>query len=239
MDTLYITIPAYNEEANIETVAREWHAIVEAVGGESRLVVIDDGSKDGTYAALQRMQADLPRLQALTKPNGGHGATVQYGYQYALSQGADYVFQTDSDGQTIAQEFWPFWEQRANYDLQVGHRTKRQDGLSRVLVTKVLKLVLFLSFRLWIPDANTPFRLMNAASLQKHLREIPDNYSLTNVILSVAYTRAGDRIRYLPISFRQRQGGVNSINLRRITKIGMQAFRDFRSIQKAWKAQDA
>ena len=55
MDTLHIIIPAYNEEANIETVAREWHEIVETVGGDSRLVIINDGSKDNTLTMLQEL----------------------------------------------------------------------------------------------------------------------------------------------------------------------------------------
>ena len=37
------------------------------------------------------------------------GATVLYGYKYALKNGADYIFQTDSDGQTLPEEFEPFW----------------------------------------------------------------------------------------------------------------------------------
>ena len=45
-----------------------------------------------------------------------------YAYHYALEQGADYVFQTDSDGQTLPEEFWPFWEQRKEYDMLIGNR---------------------------------------------------------------------------------------------------------------------
>ena len=51
-----------------------------------------------------------PLLVAQTKPNGGHGSTVLYGYRYAIENGADYVFQTDSDGQTPPSEFDEFWE---------------------------------------------------------------------------------------------------------------------------------
>ena len=100
MNTLYIVIPAYNEEANIETVVKEWYEVIKERSEESRLVVIDDGSKDSTYAIMQKMAETMPKFVPLTKPNGGHGATVLYGYRYALDHGADYVFQTDSDGQT-------------------------------------------------------------------------------------------------------------------------------------------
>ena len=47
-DLLYIVLPAYNEQENIEAVVAQWYPIVEAIGPESRLVVVDDGSRDKT-----------------------------------------------------------------------------------------------------------------------------------------------------------------------------------------------
>jgi len=232
MDRLYIVIPAYNEEENIVEVAESWHEIVSKTGQASRLVVIDDGSKDNTYQILLKLQKQLPQLIPVTKENSGHGGTVLYGYNYALKEKADYVFQTDSDGQTIPEEFWQLWNKRGQFDIQIGYRKNRQDGFSRVLVTKTLRLVLFLIFRLWITDANTPFRLMAAAPLGEYLTKIPDDYNLSNVLLTILYEKDKRAIRYVPITFRPRQGGVNSINLKKITKIGWQAVKDFRSLKK-------
>ena len=232
MDKLYIVIPAYNEEANIENVIRDWYPIVEKIGNGSKLVIIDDGSKDGTYSILQKFAGEREALEPVTKPNGGHGATVLYGYRHAVDAGADYVFQTDSDGQTLPEEFWPFWEQRSSYDMLIGHRKGRQDGLSRVLVTKTLKFVLWLCFHVSITDANTPFRLMKASTLKKQLRLVPENFNLSNVMISVIYARKKLAVKYMPVTFRPRQGGVNSINMKKIIRIGKQAVRDFRRINK-------
>lgn len=91
-DFLYIVLPAYNEQENIEAVVAQWYPIVEAVGPESRLVIVDDGSRDKTYALLCRCAQSRPQLIALTKPNSGHGATVLFAYHYALDHGARYVF---------------------------------------------------------------------------------------------------------------------------------------------------
>lgn len=231
-DTLYIIIPAYNEEMNIEAVAREWHAVAASCGERSRLVIIDDGSKDGTYARLCALAQELPQLIALTKPNGGHGATVLYGYQYALKAGADYIFQTDSDGQTLPSEFPAFWEKRREYDAIIGNRSKREDGFARIVVTKVLKAVLFCIFGLAITDANTPFRLMNRRVMETYVPRIPEGFNLSNVMLSVLLLNGKEKVLYLPITFRPRQGGINSINLRRIVKIGRQAVIDFSRIRK-------
>lgn len=233
MDKLYIIMPAYNEEANVVNVIKDWYPIVEQIGNGSKLVVIDDGSKDSTYKILQDMAKNLPALEPMTKPNSGHGATLLYGYRHAIQAGADYIFQTDSDGQTIPFEFWPFWKLRDSYDMVIGNRRKRQDGLSRIFVTKILKLVLYLSFRVKLADANTPFRLMKASVLKEHIGLIPDNFNLSNVMIAVIYARKKLEVKYLPVTFRKRQGGVNSINMGRIMKIGRQAWRDFKRINQS------
>lgn len=235
MDKLYIIIPAYNEEANITAVIKDWYPIVEKIGNGSKLVVIDDGSKDSTYHIMQEYAKDLEAFEPITKQNSGHGATVLYGYKYALRAGADYIFQTDSDGQTLPKEFWPFWEQREKYDMVIGHRKGRQDGVSRVFVTKTLKMVLYLCFHVGITDANTPFRLMKASTLKEQIKLIPENFNLSNVILSVIYAKKKLAVKYLPVTFRPRQGGVNSINMKKIVHIGERAFKDFREINKCLK----
>ncbi len=232
MEKLYIVIPAYNEQDTIKNVIDDWYPIVDKIGGESKLVIINDGSKDRTAEILNQYSESHERLIGLTKENGGHGAAVLYGYQYALDAGAEYIFQTDSDGQTVSAEFWDFWKQRQSYDMVIGHRTKRKDGFSRILVTKVLKLVLLLLFHVNVPDANTPFRLMKAGTLAQYLPLIPPGYNLSNVIISVIYKKKKQAVKYIPITFRPRQGGVNSINMKKIIGIGRQAWKDFRTINK-------
>ena len=238
MDNLYLIMPAYNEEANIEQVITEWYPVVEKIGGASRLVIVDDGSKDHTYEMMLEAAKTRPLFQPLTKKNGGHGATVLYGYRYALDQGADYIFQTDSDGQTRPDEFWQFWENREAYDMVIGHRSKREDGFSRVVVTKVLKAVVRICFGVSVTDANTPFRLMKASTLKANIHLVPQDFNLSNVIISVIYAKKQLKVKYFPITFRPRQGGVNSINLKKIVKIGKQAVKDFRSINAALAKAD-
>lgn len=232
MDTLYIVIPAYNEEENIERTVEDWYPVVERLGGDSRLIVIDDGSKDSTWEKLQKLQETRPLFAPQTKKNQGHGATVLYGYHYALDHGADYIFQTDSDGQTNPEEFWPFWEQRGDWDMVIGDRSTRQDGVSRVFVTRVLRLVIRLCFGVRVQDANTPFRLMEAGRLREEIGLVPKDFNLSNVIISVIYAKKKLRVKYIPITFRPRQGGVNSINLKKIFRIGRQAWKDFRVINR-------
>jgi len=232
MDKLYIVIPAYNEEENIETISREWHDVAVKINEQSRILIIDDGSKDDTYTKLEKLQKELPQMEAITKPNSGHGATILYGYRYALANGADYVFQTDSDGQTLPEEFRQFWELRQEYTAVIGWRNKRKDGFSRIFVTKVLRLVLRCIFGIDIPDANTPFRLINAEILNKYLPIIPPNFNLSNILLTVCLMLYKENIKFIPITFKPRQGGVNSINFKKIVKIGIKAVKDISQIKR-------
>lgn len=236
MDKLYIVIPAYNEEENIRQVIADWYPVVEKIGNESRLVIIDDGSRDKTFKILEDEMKKREMLIGITKPNAGHGATVLYGYRYAVDNGADYVFQTDSDGQTLVEEFWDFWKQRTEYDMVIGQRAGRQDGFSRVIVTKTLKLVCLICFRVSLKDANTPFRLMKAEKLKENLKLVPEDFNLSNVILSVIYAKKKEPVKYIPITFRPRQGGTNSINIKKIIKIGRKAVKDFMAINKSLKS---
>ena len=231
MTKLYIIIPAYNEEENIEFVAREWHEIVREISPMSKLVIIDDGSKDRTYEILVGLKKELPQLEPLTKANEGHGATLLYGYKYAIDSEADYVFQTDSDGQTLPSEFKQFWDLRDD-GILIGYRKNRQDGFSRILVTKVLKGVLKVIFGLNVTDANTPYRLMRREYLEKYLPKIPEKFNLANVMLTVLFLHYKEKVQFMPITFRPRQGGENSINFKKITKIGIQAIKDFRVIKR-------
>ena len=225
-------MPAYNEEANIEAVVKEWHEVVAKISTDSRLVVVNDGSKDNTYNKLLELNKQYPQLVPVTKENSGHGATLLFAYNYAVEHKADYIFQTDSDGQTLPSEFWPFWEDRKLYDAIIGHRNHRKDGFSRVFVTKVLKLVIKLTFGVSVTDANTPFRLMPRKTLEKYLPKIPKDFNLSNVMLSVLLVKNKDNVKFVPITFRPRQGGKNSINMKRIFGIGVQAVKDFRQLRK-------
>lgn len=233
MSKIFIVMPAYNEAENIEVTIKQWYPVVEkliALGNSAKLVIANDGSKDNTFAIMQVLKDQFPFLEGLDKPNSGHGATLLYLYRYAIENGADYIFQTDSDGQTDPMEFWQMWDNREKYDFQIGHRLGRQDGESRVFVTKILKLVVWLMFHEWVTDANTPFRLMRTDKLQPVMDMIPRDYFLCNVAISAIATKWNYKIGWYKITFKPRQGGVNSINMKRIFKIGWKALKDFRKI---------
>ena len=187
MENLYIVIPAYNEEENISTVARKWHQIVEKISSDSRLVIVNDGSKDHTLEILKKLQKELSQLVILTKPNGGHGAAVLYGYRYALKHNADYIFQTDSDGQTDTNEFEQFWEKREEYDAVLGNRVVREDGKDRKFVENTVCFLLRMIFGVKVKDANAPYRLMQKDLVARYINRLPEDFNIPNIMFTTYF----------------------------------------------------
>lgn len=238
MEKIYFVMPAYNESENILITIEQWYPVIERINKtsncEAYLVIANDGSKDNTFQRMTDFKAEreLDHFTPLDKQNSGHGATLLYLYRYALSEGADFIFQTDSDGQTNPDEFWEMFDNRHEYDFQIGNRNKREDGKNRILVTKVLKIVVWLMFHEWVTDANTPFRLMERNKLSSIIEVLPKDFFLSNVAITTIAKKWDYTLRFYPISFKPRQAGVNSINMKRILKIGKQAIKDFYHLNK-------
>lgn len=219
-ERLYIVIPAYNEEDTIGQVIEQWYPIVEKTGSDSRLVVVNDGSKDKTYTIMQQYAKNRLQFMPLTKDNGGHGAAVLFAYRYSLEQGADYIFQTDSDGQTDPGEFCRFWNERYKYDAILGNRRTREDGTSRKMVEHIVCIILRIIFGIKIPDANAPFRLMKASLVKKYINKLPIDFNIPNIMFTTYFVYYNEKVKFEDITFKSRQGGVNSINIRKICEIG-------------------
>ena len=231
-ESLYIIIPAYNEESNIEKTVEEWYPILNIYNNESCLVVVNDGSTDNTYEILQKMQETYPKLIVLDKENGGHGAAVMHGYQYAVDNCADMIFQTDADGQTRAEDFDYFIRHIKYHDAIIGKRTKRGDGASRKFVEDSLCAILRVIFGVKLEDANAPFRLMRTKLVEKYLGLIEKDEPLPNVMLSVYFAYYKENVQYRNISFGKRTAGKNSINVIKIANIGKEAVKRFKQYKK-------
>jgi glycosyltransferase involved in cell wall biosynthesis len=229
---LAVVMPIYNEEANIEAVVREWVAALDPLGIDFLVLAINDGSKDATGAALRRLAETYPgHFEPVDKPNAGHGLACRTGYALAIERRATWTLQIDSDGQCDPQFFPAFWNSRDTADLIFGLRTSRDDGLMRVLISGLCGFATSLLARTDLKDANVPYRLIHTDALQAALSLIPADFDMQNVALTLALKRnRGLRWKHIPIHFRDRQGGANSINLRRILRMGFTLLRNLHQI---------
>lgn len=228
METLHIVMPAYNEEENIKAVVEQWYPILEGKSNDSRLVIADSGSKDKTHEILVGMKkTTFPKIEILSDTAQYHGPKVIALYDYAIKNHADFIFQTDSDGQTNPVEFESFWNEREKYVGIFGNRIARGDGRNRAFVERIVCLLLKIYFGVTVPDANAPFRLMRAENVKKYLYRMPAEYSLPNIMMTTFFAFYRENISFKEISFMPRQAGTNSINIQRIIKIGWKALHDF------------
>ena len=95
MDRKIVIIPTYNERENIEAIIRR----VTALDGGFDVLVIDDGSPDGTAAIVKELMKELPERLFIEERSGKLGLGTAYltGFRWALEKGYDYIFEMDAD----------------------------------------------------------------------------------------------------------------------------------------------
>lgn len=230
---LLVVMPVYNESASINHVLGGWLAELDGCGCDYRLLAIDDGSTDGTFALLSRWKGAHPdRMEVRTRENRGHGQTCLEGYREAVAQGIPHVLQIDSDGQSLPRFFEDFWKLRETHDVIYGTRS-RKDGWQRVVASAVLRLALRLLEGVDCADANVPYRLMSCAACGTVIARVPARISLANVALAVMLRREkGIRHGTVAIDFPARYGGEPSVPMRRFLAKAVELFRQLKEMRQ-------
>ncbi len=232
MDNLYVVMPAYNEEENIENVVKAWYTVLSGKNPLSKLVVADSGSTDTTHERLLKLKETYPQLETYHMLYHCSGFAITS--HFSMSKNS-IIFQTDSDGQTDPEEFEEFWNLRMEYDGVFGHRKVRGDGKSRAVVEHVVCFLVWMYFGVKVPDANAPFRLLKVDTVKKYLYRMREDYNLPNIMMTTWFAYYGEKIVFKEVSFKPRQAGVNSINIPKIVKIGWQALKDFKKFKQEMK----
>lgn len=214
---LTVVMPAYNEEGCIEQAVRGWHGEVVSKIKPSRMLVVDDGSRDSTGKILGLLARELPGLEVVHQKNAGHGAALMRAYR-ACSD-SEWVFQVDSDGQFLPSDFRLLWERRGESGFITGYRRERYDAPVRLVVTRVLRLVIFLLFGCRSKDSNIPFRLMDGGLLKGYLQLVPDGVFIPNIFLSVIASVSGQRLLDIPVTHIARKTGTVSITNFKLARV--------------------
>ncbi len=226
---LWVVMPVYNEEECLTRVVDEWILPLRRVAGAFKMCILNDGSKDGTLAILRELEKQYPEIIVIDKKNSGHGQSCQEGYRLALSKGAEWVLQIDSDGQCDPRFFEFFWKARGNNKVIYGFRNRREDGKRRYVISRFVSLFTLLGIGVWVRDANVPYRLMHRSTLEGIVDEIPRDFHLSNIMLSALQEKKFG-LHWVNIIFRERMGGVPSVKTYSFVK---QGFKLLRQLKKA------
>jgi dolichol-phosphate mannosyltransferase len=189
---LAVVIPVYNEEKNLGALLRDWQGVLGRIGAPYTIILIDDGSKDGSLRMLREMQEKDARLEVYSQPNAGHGPAILKGYRLGLL--AEWVFQIDSDHQLDEGAFRTLWDNREGYDLLIGQRREKNASAARQVVSRLSTLMVRILVGGSVRDVNSPYRLMRAACLETALGKIPANSFAPNVLITSWFVRRKYRI---------------------------------------------
>ncbi len=232
-----VIVPAFNEADSVGQVIEDLrHDLPHA-----DVLVVDDGSTDGTHKAVP------PDTRVLRLPfNLGIGAAMQAGYKFAFINGYDLAIQIDGDGQHPAEEAHKLINAitQSGADLVIGSRFLTDDPnytppAARAAGIGVVRTVLRLLTGLRITDCTSGFRACNRRVIEAFARWYPEDYPEPEVILLLH--RAGFRINETPVTMRPRTAGRTSIPFHKgvfyILKVSSALVLDM--IRRPWPDQKA
>lgn len=215
-----LVLPTYNEAENLERVV----AAIRGLGRDIELIVVDDGSPDGTGAiadALAQGRSDTAVLHRSGTPR--YGQALAAGMRSAMARGVEAVLTMDCDFSHDPAVIPLLLEALAQADLVIGSRYVEGGELHgwprhRRLLSKSANAFVRMLFRLPARDCTSGFRAYRRAALEP----IPwdelhsQGYSCLVELLYWAVHRSGARVRELPIRFCERRAGKSKMGLREI-----------------------
>jgi glycosyltransferase involved in cell wall biosynthesis len=197
---LAVVIPAFNERDGVGATVDRVRAALASTPFSFEVVVVDDGSTDGTAEQAEKHDCRLLRLSE----NQGYGAALKAGI---LQSRSEYVIITDADG-TYPPEMIPaMLAHIPGADMVVGARASDDTSIARIRrpAKKVLGLLASYLANRRIPDLNSGLRLMRRSTLMEFLHILPSGFSFTTTI-TLALLCTNHRVVYLPISCAPRVG---------------------------------
>lgn len=125
-----------------------------------KILVVEDGSTDGTKEILLKLSRIFPIYLLLGKERRGYSKAVVEGLKRIDTE---YIFFTDGDGQHVAGDFWKLYKLRDKYDIMSGWRVKRADAFHRKVMSKVFQWIVKGAFRLPnFHDITASYKLMRS-----------------------------------------------------------------------------
>lgn len=204
--SISVFFPCFNEEANVERAVRKATAVLDTLTADYEVIVVNDGSADGTGRIADRLALADPRIRAIHHPtNRGYGGAVQSGIRAATKE---FVFFTDGDGQFDMGELPALLPLMEEHDFVACWRIDRQDPWMRKVNswcwTRLVNLVLGMRIR----DVNCAFKLFRRRILAS--TPLHSTGALISAEILARVTRSGCRVVQPGVHHYPRTAGVQT-----------------------------
>ena len=221
-----MVLPCFNEAANIEGAVRGAAAAATTTSADYEVIVVDDGSTDGSDLIVAALVDQDPRVRLLVHgENRGYGVAVRSGIAAARMP---WILLTDADLQFDLDELATFVPHAASADLVIGWRIRRSDPLNRRLNAAAWNWLVRRLFNLRVRDVDCAFKLMRASVVQS----IPlvSRGAMISTELLVRSLAAGATLRELGVHHRPRVAGAASGASIRVVALAFRELADLRRV---------
>lgn len=201
--SLTIFFPCYNDEGTIDELVEDAYRVGYGLTDDLEVIVIDDGSVDGSLRVLQAVRARHPDLRLVChERNRGYGAALRSGFNAATKA---FIFYTDGDAQYDLEDLPALAERIEGVDVVNGHKIRRADPLYRRAAGRLYAAAVGKAFDLPIRDIDCDFRLMRTEAV-KRLDLRSDSGSIC-VELIVGLAAGGATFAEVPVNHYPRRFG--------------------------------
>jgi dolichol-phosphate mannosyltransferase len=218
---VWLILPTYNEADNLDALVRAVLPQLEGTGLAHTVLVVDDGSPDGTGEIADRLAADLSPVRVLHRARKqGLGRAYLAGFELALDAGADLVMEMDADFSHDPRDVPRLIAAAGAADLVLGSRYVpgggvENWGLSRRVLSRGGCAYARVLLGIPVRDLTGGFKCFNRRVLEAiDLADVrADGYAF-QIELTYRAVRAGFRVAEVPILFRERRDGASKMTAR-------------------------
>jgi glycosyltransferase involved in cell wall biosynthesis len=230
--SLFILIPAYNEERRIEPVLREYAEFFgKNYGGKFEIIVVLNGCTDDTFGVVQKVAAEYPTIRVLLfqEPIGKGGALIE---GLKLSVKADLIGYVDADGATPPRAFFDLVKKTGEADCVIGSRwlpgavIHQSQQSHRQFASRVFHFIVQVLFWMNIRDTQCGAKVMKTAAVEK----VHDNLTIADMAFDInllyALKHAGFKILEVPTEWTDKAGSK--------VALGRSSLTMFLSVVRVW-----
>lgn len=217
--SLTVFFPAHNEVDNIGALVRATDETLSNLVAEYEIIVVNDGSTDGTRELLDSLVRKVPRLRPVHhEKNKGYGGAVRTGFESATKE---LVFFSDGDGQFDIREIDKFLAEIDQYDAILGYRIDRKDPFHRKVFAKCWGMLIRILFGFRVRDLDCAFKMFHRSLLEGMKLEAEGAMVTVNLLANLQKKKF--RYKEIGVHHYPRTAGVQSGGS---PKVILRAFRE-------------